>query len=164
MTVYNAVSATCQRFRDLLEGAPVTTAHGVDAGRFRRVDNTNPLEGHPAGVFHQKPFEVVWLEESFADETGPDMYSGDLVDRSATIRVSVGYRHGVGKAITVSDDAYEDARLIRRVLEEPGNYDATNSGLVKVDHQRSKLGPADGDGRVVLDMTFRVRVREDQPT
>ena len=163
MTVYNALSATCQRFRDLLEGAPVTTPHSVDAGRFKRIDNTAPLAAQPAGVFHQKPFEVLWTEEGIADETGPEMLSGNLVDLSATIVIRVGYRHGVGKAITVSDDAYEDARLIRRVLEEPGNYDATVTGLVEVNHQRSRLGNKDADGRVVLDMTFRVRLREDQP-
>jgi hypothetical protein len=164
MSTENALSATCQRFRDLILGAPVTTAHGVSAGRFRGIDNSYPLARQPASIWHEKPFEVVWTEEGIPDETGPDMLSGDLVDRSATVLIRVGYRHGVGKAITVSDDAYEDARLIRRVLEEPGNYDATNTGIVKVDHQRSRLGTADGDGRVLCEMTFRVRMREDQPT
>lgn len=164
MTVFNALSASCQRFRDLILGAPVTTPHGVSAGRFRAIDNTGPLAKQPAGIFHEKPFEVVWTEEGIPDETGPDTLSGDLVDRSATVLVRVGYRHGVGKSITVSDAAYEDARLIRRVLEEPGNYDGMVTGLVKVDHVRSRLGQPDGDGRVLCEMQFRVRMREDQPT
>lgn len=164
MSVFNALSATCRRFRDLLLGAPVTTPHSIAAGRFRGIDNNEPLERQPAGIFHEKPFEVVWTEEGVPDETQYETLSGNLVDRSATVIVRVGYRHGIGKAITVSDDAYEDARLIRRVIEEPGNYDAAVTGLVKVDHLRSTLNQPDDAGRVLCEMTFRVRMREDQPT
>ncbi len=164
MAVYNAVSAACQRFRDLMLGEPSTTAHSIPPMTFRSIDNREPLARQPAGIFHERPFEVAWTEEGIPDETGPELLSGNLCDVSATVRVAVGYRHGVGKAITVSDAAYEDARLIRRVLEEPANYDATTTGLVTVTRLRSTLGAADGDGRVILTMQFRIRCREDQPT
>ena len=164
MSVENALSAACARFRALIEGAPVTTPHGVTAGRFRPNDLTVPLAQQPAGTFHQKPYEVVWLEEGIPDETGPEELSGNLVDLSATVAVRVGYRQGVGRDISVSEAAYEDARLLRRVLEEPGNYDGDNTGIVQVNRVRSKIGQPDPDGRVLLEMTFRLRLREDQPT
>ena len=50
------------------------------------------------------------------------------------------------------------------MLEEPGNYDETVTGLSKVEWQRTRKSKPDNDGRVVLEMTFRVRVREEQPT
>lgn len=164
MSTQNALPAVCQRFRDLILGTPTPTAHAIAGGTFRAIDHTAPLASQPAGIFHQKPFEVVWTEEGIPDETGPEHLSGNLVDSSATVLVRVGYRHGVGKDVTVSDAAATDARLIRRVLEEPGNYDGDNTGLVQANRVRSRLIPADRDGRVILEMTFRVRVREDQPT
>ena len=164
MTVWNALPAALQRFRDLLEGAPTSTPHSVPAGTFRRGDLTVPLAQQNAGTFHQKPYEVVWQEEGIPDETGPEEVSGNLVDSSATVLVRVGYRHGVGKDVSVSDSAAIDARLIRRVLEEPGNYDGDNTGIVQVNRVRSRLGQQDGDGRVLLEMQFRIRLREDQPT
>lgn len=163
MTVYNALPAALQRFRDLIEGAPTTTVHAIPAGTFRRGDLTVSLAQQQAGTFHQKPYEVVWLEEGIPDETGPEQVSGNLVDSSATVLVRVGYLHGVGKAVSVSDAAAVDARLIRRVLEEPGNYDGDNTGIVQVNRIRSRLGQPDGDGRVILEMQFRIRLREDQP-
>lgn len=163
MSTEYALQATAQRFRDLILGAPVTTPHGITAGRFRAIDNTVPLAEQPLSIFAEKPFEVVWTEEGIPDETGPEHLSGNLVDSSATILVRVGYLHGVGKAVNVSDAAAEDTRLIRRVLEEPGNYDGDNTGLVQSNRIRSRLIQADRDGRVIMEMTFRVRMREDQP-
>lgn len=160
----NALSVACQRFRDLLLGAPTGTPHYVDAGRFREADKTSQLGQTPAGTFHQKPFEVEWDDSSQSDETGPDYVTGDLIDTSATIRVSVGYLMGVGRQVSVSVAAYEDSRLIRRVLEHPGNYDEDVTGISVVEWQRTRKSKPDADGRVVMDMTFRVRVRETQPT
>lgn len=163
MSTEYALVATAQRFRDLILGAPVTTPHSIDAGRFRAIDNTVPLADQPLSIFAEKPFEVVWTEEGIPDETGPEPVSGNLVDSSATLLVRVGYLHGVGKAINVSDAAATDARLIRRVLEEPGNYDADNTGLEQCNRIRSRLSGPDRDGRVLLEIQFRVRMREDQP-
>lgn len=164
MSTENALPAVCQRFRELILGAPTTTPHSISAGTFRAIDNTAPLAAQPAGIFHQRPFEVDWEEHTFADVTGPDTLAGNLVDTSATVRVSVGYRMGVGHAINVSDAAAVDARLIRRVLEEPGNYDAASTGLEEVNWLRARKAKPDADGRVVVELLFRVRMREDQPT
>lgn len=153
-----------QRFRDLLLGAPTGTVHYVDAGRFRETDKTYLFAEQPAGIFHQHPIEVEWDDSSQADETGPDYVSGDLVDSSATITVRVGYLWGVGKQIEVSARTAQDSRLIRRVLEHPGNYDEDNTGLIKVDWLRSRKSQPDKDGRVVMTLSFRVRIREEQPT
>lgn len=163
MSTENALAAVTTRFRDLIMGAPVTSPHHIDGGRFRAIDYTAPLAEQPLSIFTEKPFEVVWTEEGIPDETGPEPVSGNLVDSSATIVIRVGYLHGVGKAVSVSDAAAIDARLIRRVLEEPQNYDRTNTGLEDVERVRSRLLPKDRDGRVILEMTFRVRMREDQP-
>ncbi len=163
MSTQDALPAVCARFRSLIAGVPTPTVHSVTPGTFRAIDNTVPLAQQPQGIFASKPFEVVWTEEGIPDETGPEPVYGNLVESSATILVRVGYLQGVGRSVNVSDDAARDARLIRRVLEEPGNYDQGNTGLEKVDRIRSRLGLADGDGRVLMEMTFRVRMREDQP-
>lgn len=160
----SCLDLVCQRFRDLLEGKAGTSPHTVDAGHFRPIDQSYPLARQPAVIFHQRPYEVDWEDSSQADETGPDYYSGDLVDTSATIRVAVGYRQGVGHTVHRGNSEAQDSRLIRRVLESPPNYDEDNTGLIKVDWLRTRKSAADGDGRIVMTLSFRVRIREEQPT
>ena len=159
----NALSLACSRFRELMNGKPTGNQHSVPAGRFRAIDQSVPLAKQSASIYADKPYEVVWTEEGEPDETGPAMVSGNLIDLSATVMVRVGYLRGIGRDTSLQSDEYQDVRLIRRVLEEPRNYDSSNTGLVKVDRIKSRRLPIDEE-REMVEIQFRLRLVEDQPT
>lgn len=164
MTVDYAVNLACQRFRELLEGATTGNVHAIPAGYFRRTDQSQRLVDQPPSIFNDRPYEVEWTEEG-VPENGPANVSGNLIDVGATIMVRVGYLLGIGDTVQVQESAYEDARLIRRVLEHPSNYDADNTGITDVNRVRSRLIYGDDeDQKAILEMEFRLQLQEDQPT
>lgn len=162
MSIENALPLILTRFRELLAGATTGDIHTVAAGYFRNPDPSTRLIDQPVGAFSVRPVEVEWLAEESADPEQP--VTGNLIDRQADIAVRVGYVLGADIQ-SLQTQMYEDGRLIRRVLEHPQNYDSATTGLMTVTHvsMKTNFDSGDGDRRALLEMTFRVLYREDQP-
>lgn len=161
--IENSVPKVADLFRALILGKATGNQHVCPLGRFRRADPSARLVDQQTGAFSVRPFEVEWVEEGIPS-SGAQPVTGNLVDVQAEIHVRVGYVLGSDIEL-VQREMYEDARLIRRVLEEPGNYDQAVTGLMTVERVNSKTSfdTGTGDRRALLEMTFRVECREDQP-